>query len=347
MYFCRIKNNCLFMNKINNYFLYIDFSLVNKVLFVFLLVFGLNTVNAQLVTETVTATGSGTFVPPSGVTSIRVEAWGAGGRGGQRSNSGRGGGGGGGAYSRGIVSVTAGQTYYYQVGVGSTTTSAGGGSWFNVSNIAPTSNNYVLAVGGNSAPNNSNSGATGGAATSGYGNVIKYSGGNGANSTGSATGGGGSSAGIGSNGNNATGAPGADAPTGGGDGGAGRSGSQGAGNAGNAPGGGGGGAYRTSIFTTQTGGAGARGQIRITYLPAITGTANLGVNGTSTLSNSVSGGTWSSSNPLIATVNSTTGEVTGVAPGSATITYTTPDGLSRFIIITVFLDSDGDGIHNG
>src|SRR5690554_3048190 len=287
------------------------------------------------------------WVAPAGITAVEVEAWGAGGRGGQRSNNGRGGGGGGGAYSRGLVSVTAGQTYYYQVGVGSTTTSAGGGSWFNVSNIAPTSNNYVLAVGGNSAPNNSNSGATGGAATSGYGNVIKYSGGNGANSTGSATGGGGSSAGIGSNGNNATGAPGADAPTGGGDGGAGRSGSQGAGNAGNAPGGGGGGAYRTSIFTTQTGGAGARGQIRITYLPAITGTANLGVNGTSTLSNSVSGGTWSSSNPLIATVNSTTGEVTGVAPGSATITYTTPDGLSRFIIITVFLDSDGDGIHNG
>src|SRR5690554_2986761 len=309
MYFCRIKNNCLFMNKINNYFLYIDFSLVNKVLFVFLLVFGLNTVNAQLVTETVTATGSGTFVPPSGVTSIRVEAWGAGGRGGQRSNSGRGGGGGGGAYSRGIVSVTAGQTYYYQVGVGSTTTSAGGGSWFNVSNIAPTSNNYVLAVGGNSAPNNSNSGATGGAATSGYGNVIKY---------------------------------------GGGDGGAGRSGSQGAGNAGNAPGGGGGGAYRTSIFTTQTGGAGARGQIRITYLPAITGTANLGVNGTSTLSNSVSGGTWSSSNPTVATVNPTTGLVTANTTGITSIIYTTPDGLSRFVdVFVVTIIDDGDGIPIG
>ena len=44
--------------------------------------------------------------------------------------------------------------------------------------------------------------------------------------------------------------------------------------------------------------------------------------GTSTLSSSISGGTWTSSNGSIATINSSTGFVTGVAAGSATMTYT-------------------------
>lgn len=339
------------MNKINNYFLYIDFSVVNKIFFVFLLVFGLNTVHAQLVTQDVTVTGSGTFVPPSGVSSIRVEAWGAGGRGSTRTTNGVGSGGGGGGYSRGLINVTPTQTYHYTVGAGgNTATGTGGFSWFNATantNSAPTSNaTGVLARGGSNKGNNNNT--AGGGATLGYGNEVTYTGGNGAagpNNNSNRGGGGGSSAGIGSDGNNATGTPGATAPSGGGAGGAGRNvNSQGNGNDGNIPGGGGGGAYRSN--SNQTGGAGARGRIVITYLPAITGTTNLVVSATSTLSNSVSGGTWSSSNPLIATVNPSTGAVTGVAPGPVTITYTTPDGLSRFIIITVFLDSDGDGIPN-
>ena len=338
------------MNKINNYFLYIDFSVVNKIFFVFLLVFGLNTVNAQLVTEEVTATGSGTFVPPSGVSSIRVEAWGAGGRGSTRTSNGVGSGGGGGGYSKGLINVTPTQTYHYTVGAGgNTATGTGGFSWFNATantNSAPTSNaTGVLARGGSNRADNNNT--AGGGATPGYGNEVTYTGGNGAAGPDSGTtrgGGGGSSAGIGSNGNDATGTSGATAPIGGGHGGAGRNvNSQGPGNDGNIPGGGGGGAYRSSNGT-RNGGAGAPGQIRITYLPAITGTINLLVGGTSTLSNSVSGGTWSSSNPLIATVNPSTGAVTGVAPGPVTITYTTPDGLSRFIIITV---DDGDGVPNG
>lgn len=343
------------MNKINNYFLYIDFSLVNKILLVFLLVFGLNTVNAQVVTDTVTATGSGTFVPPSGVSSIRVEAWGAGGRGASRTSNGVGSGGGGGGYSKGLINVTPTQTYHYTVGAGgNTATGTGGVSWFNATaniNSAPTSSTTgVLARGGSNKGNNNNT--AGGGATLGYGNEVTYTGGNGAAGPHSGVnrgGGGGSSAGTESNGTNATGTPGAVAPSGGGNGGAGRNeDSYGPGNVGIAPGGGGGGAYRSSwLQGQQNGGAGAAGQIVITYLPAITGSTNLVVSGTSTLSNSVSGGTWSSSNPLIATVNPSTGEVTGVAPGSVAITYTTPDGLSRFIIITVFLDSDGDGIPNG
>jgi hypothetical protein len=45
-------------------------------------------------------------------------------------------------------------------------------------------------------------------------------------------------------------------------------------------------------------------------------------NGTTTLSSSVSGGTWSSDDTAVATINSTTGVVTGVAAGTATMTYT-------------------------
>jgi hypothetical protein len=41
-----------------------------------------------------------------------------------------------------------------------------------------------------------------------------------------------------------------------------------------------------------------------------------------TLSDASSGGTWSSSNAIVASVGSGTGIVTGVAAGSATITYT-------------------------
>lgn len=47
---------------------------------------------------------------------------------------------------------------------------------------------------------------------------------------------------------------------------------------------------------------------------------------TTVTSNGTSGGTWSSSDPSVVTVNSSTGVVTGVAAGSATITYTLASG---------------------
>jgi hypothetical protein len=53
---------------------------------------------------------------------------------------------------------------------------------------------------------------------------------------------------------------------------------------------------------------------------AINGANSVCVNSATTLTNATSGGTWSSSNPLIATVSSA-GNVTGVSAGSATITY--------------------------
>jgi hypothetical protein len=57
-----------------------------------------------------------------------------------------------------------------------------------------------------------------------------------------------------------------------------------------------------------------------TALAAITGTTSVCAGVSSMLANSTAGGTWSSSNPSVATIN-TGGAVTGVATGSATIVY--------------------------
>jgi uncharacterized protein YjdB len=54
---------------------------------------------------------------------------------------------------------------------------------------------------------------------------------------------------------------------------------------------------------------------------AITGTTTVCASNNTTLSNSVSGGTWSSSNNAIGTVNSSTGVVTGISEGNVTISY--------------------------
>jgi gliding motility-associated-like protein len=78
-----------------------------------------------------------------------------------------------------------------------------------------------------------------------------------------------------------------------------------------------------------TGGCGnfnATGTITVTNPPASAGTLS-GLQAicnasTTTFSSTVSGGTWASSNASIASVNASTGLVTGVASGSATITYT-------------------------
>jgi uncharacterized protein YjdB len=58
----------------------------------------------------------------------------------------------------------------------------------------------------------------------------------------------------------------------------------------------------------------------------ITGTLTLCVGGTTTLSDTTAGGTWTSSTPAVATIGSLTGIVTGIAAGTATITYNASSG---------------------
>jgi hypothetical protein len=219
---------------------------------------GIVNVSNQLI---INSTGTNSFVVPEGVTSFSVEAYGGGGRGGERTSmndhTGFGGGGGGGYSSKLYTGVTPLTSYNFFVGAGSTSNSNNGqDSWFE-------SNAVLLARGGITVPNNSTSGANGGAL--GIGDIIR-SGGNGGNGGASSTpgGGGGSSAGTNDNGTNATGQSGAVAPTGGGNGGNG--GSAGVpGTNGSAPGGGGGGGYRGSGgMGTQAPGNGANGLVIIT-----------------------------------------------------------------------------------
>lgn len=233
----------------------------------------------QTATQDFLTAGTGqTWICPPGVTSVQVEAWGSGGGGGSSANStGAGGsGGGGGAYSRSIISVIPGNTYYIQVGAAGTGAPAsstpagnGGDAWFNSSNTAPTSIAGVLAKGG-AGPlannNNGEPGGLGGAAASGWG-TIKFSGGDGGAANNSGGGGGGSSAGTGANGivgGAGAGGAGGIAPAGGGNGGAGAA----SGNAtsGFAPGGGGGG---SDDVAAAVGASGAIGKVVITY-PTIT-----------------------------------------------------------------------------
>lgn len=68
--------------------------------------------------------------------------------------------------------------------------------------------------------------------------------------------------------------------------------------------------------------------------PTITGTTQFCAGTSVTLSNSLSGGTWSSNNTAIATIDAA-GVVNGITSGSAQITYTIPTGCIRTILVSV------------
>jgi hypothetical protein len=210
-----------------------------------------------------TTSGAGTWTVPCGVTSITVEIWGAGG-GGQRAegNPSAGGGGSGGGYIRTTYTVTPGTAYNLHVGAGGTGNSGGNGesSWF-------VNNTTLLAIGGRgagAAVTANNTWGTGAVApTTGNigGSIVSTYGGNGGTAISNVSGGGGSSAGN-TTGNNASGVTGGAAPTNGFAGVNGLS-ANSAGNPGNVGSGGSGG--RTGNPTDRNGGAGGRGEIRITY----------------------------------------------------------------------------------
>lgn len=303
-------------------------------LFVLLCIFSQSSLFSQ-VTTTYTS-GSGSFTVPEGVLTIKIEAWGGGGSGGGGGhNTWPFAGGGGGAYASSVLSVTPGNSYNYVVGAGGSLGADGGNSHFN---------NQVIAAGGSGVPDNSMTGVAGGATAASTG-TIKYAGGNGGDGSwwlgapvnGPYSGSGGGGAGSSAAGGN--GAPGAT----GGSGGAGNPDGRGGGglkvkatngNPGAAYGGGGGGGFSTESGY-YAGGSGGNGAVRIIHLPAINGNLAVNLGGTTTLSNEVTGGTWSSATPATATINASTGLVTGVSIGTSIITYETNDGLKRTTIVTV------------
>jgi autotransporter-associated beta strand protein len=232
---------------------------------------------AAIVTITNKVAGSYNWVCPSGVTSVQVECWGAGG-GGAGGVTSAGGGGAGGAYARTVsYAVTPGTNYYIQVGAagtggaaGNNPGGAGGDSWF--SNAVPAAVVLAKGGGGGVAGSSSAGGGIGGTSLSGsIGADATYLGGAGLTGVnGSYSGGGGGSAGNASSGNLGASSGAAAAVVGGGPGGASRN-TAGAGNAPTSgPGGGGGGGYSTGS-TSRAGGAGFAGQVILTY------TAPLGV----------------------------------------------------------------------
>ena len=68
---------------------------------------------------------------------------------------------------------------------------------------------------------------------------------------------------------------------------------------------------------------------------AITGSTNICNGSNATLSNVVTGGIWSSTNPGVALIDSISGVITGIAPGTAIITYLTLTGCSSVTTITI------------
>jgi len=89
-----------------------------------------------------------------------------------------------------------------------------------------------------------------------------------------------------------------------------------------------------TCFTTSTG-CYATATITVNPNPAaITGVLSVCPGGTTTLSDATTGGTWSTSSSNI-TIGSVSGTVTGVAAGSAAVTYTSGLGCNSFATVTV------------
>lgn len=67
----------------------------------------------------------------------------------------------------------------------------------------------------------------------------------------------------------------------------------------------------------------------------ITGAASVCIGGSTTFSNAIAGGTWSSSDVAVATVVTGTGVVTGITTGTSEISYTNTSGCISTLVVTV------------
>lgn len=227
---------------------------------------------------------TGTWTVPAGVTSVTVEAWGAGGAGGSAysgtasiTNNLRAGGGAGGSFASATTSVTPGQVINYTIGSGGVGAAAGfthqtlgqsGGS----SSASVDNSTFVLALGGIGGQNVSmldgSSHGTGGVAPRlGNTGIVAFYGGNGGTAVAGGSGGGGGSAGTEGDGGDGAkltgGLPGLGA--GGAAGGAGTNTTGQAPTAGSNPGGGGGGATVRNSNSHKTGANGGNGKIIFAY----------------------------------------------------------------------------------
>lgn len=241
-----------------------SFKKWQKLVTLLLFLFFVNQITAQ-VPITYNTPGTYTWTCPAGVTSIRVEAYGAGGGGGRGdgSNFHGGGGGGGGAYTvNNAVAVSPGQNYTIVIGAGGAggTNSNGlnGGDGGNTSGTFITT---VTANGGKGGQSYANGRAGGAGGTGGTRN-----GGTGANGTAAQSGGGGGGGGTTGNGSNGSG-------TSGGAGGGGMAGSGGTGttaNSGQGTGGGNYGAGGGGATKANNGpGSGAGGYLSINFSPPV------------------------------------------------------------------------------
>lgn len=94
----------------------------------------------------------------------------------------------------------------------------------------------------------------------------------------------------------------------------------------------------TAIVTYTIGGTGCYVTRVVTVSPApssIGGTLSVCVGSSSTLTNTSSGGTWSSSNPSVGSINATTGSFYGISAGTTTITYSLGSGCVVTAVVTV------------
>ena len=90
----------------------------------------------------------------------------------------------------------------------------------------------------------------------------------------------------------------------------------------------------TTISFTTAAGCSAATVVTVTSVPPITGTTVLCIGGTSNLNDAAGSGTWSSSNPVVASI-SAAGVVNGLSSGTTTITYTIPGGCVATTVATV------------
>lgn len=89
-------------------------------------------------------------------------------------------------------------------------------------------------------------------------------------------------------------------------------------------------------YTLPATGCASYSTVTVTATPsAITGSHQVCILHSVTLTNSTAGGTWSASNPAVGSINTTTGVFTGITPGTVTVTYGLLSGCSISTTITV------------